>query len=288
MTSTAYAKDLFFLTKPKIALLVVITGYAGMVLELGGTPDHALAFVAMLGLALASCSSSILNNYVDRDVDVLMERTCRRALPTKRVNPNHALWTGVVLGTASVILLMQYVNLLTAMISLATICFYSVVYTVYLKRTTMHCTVIGGIAGAAPPIIGSAAATGQIGVISLVLFAIMFVWQPPHFWALAMMRADEYKKAGLPMLPVVVGPAKTKFQILLYTIILLPVSLLPTFLGATGMTYLVVAILLNAIYLWKTIEFVRGDFSRERARKLFLFSIFYLTVLFIFLFADVV
>lgn len=239
-----------------------------------------LIFFTLLGLALASSSSSSLNNYIDRGIDLIMDRTQKRALPQQRVNPRHALFMGIIMGLSSFVILFWKVNLLTASLSSFALCGYILIYTIWLKRTSEHCTVIGGVAGALPPVMGLTAVNNEIGLVAWVMFAILFIWQPPHFWALALMRADEYRRAGIPMLPVAKGPEETKKQMLIYTIILMPCSLMPWYFGMSGHIFLTIAIVLGIVYLGWTIHFIRSEFSPQASRKLFLFSIFYIAALY--------
>jgi heme o synthase len=274
------------LTKPRITLLVLVVAYCGMVMAPGGSPPLELTFFTLLALALASSSSSALNNFVDRHIDVVMERTAGRSLPTGRVKPNQALVMGIIFGACSIVLMAWKVNLLTAGLSAFALLFYVFIYTIWLKRHTEHCTVIGGIAGALPPVMGLTAVTGEIGLTALVMFAILFVWQPPHFWALAMIKKEEYRKAGIPMLPVVKGEGSTKRQMLFYTIVLFPTALTPWFFDISGTLYLILAILMNLIYLGWTIIYVKRPFNPDSSRKLFLFSILYIAVIFTALLLD--
>lgn len=287
MSPTAYLGALFELTKPRILLLVLITAFSGMWIGAGGAPELGLTFFTLLGVGLAAASSSALNNYIDRERDKLMARTSRRALPSNRVKPIYALALGLTLAVLSFALLVWQVNLLTAAIALGTICFYVGVYTLWLKPTTPHCTVLGGIAGALPPVMGLAA-VGEMGWAAVILFSILFIWQPPHFWALALVRAEEYRKAGFKILPVVDGMEETKRQMLTYTIFLIPVSLAPYALNLAGPWYLATAIAMGSIYLVWTWRFVRGAFCPRSSRKLFFFSILYLTVVYTMLFVDCV
>lgn len=274
------------LTKPRITLLVLVVAYCGMVMAPGGTPPLELTFFTLLALALASSSSSVLNNFIDRHIDHVMERTAKRSLPTGRVQPKHALIMGVIFGASAVILMAWKVNLLTAGLSGFALLFYVFIYTIWLKRQTEHCTVIGGIAGALPPVMGLTAVTGEIGLTALVMFAILFVWQPPHFWALAMIKKEEYRAAGIPMLPVVKGEGATKNQMLWYTVILFPTALTPWFFEISGTLYLVIATIMNLIYLGWTIVYVKQPFEPASSRKLFLFSILYISVIFTALLLD--
>lgn len=273
-------RDYFDLTKPRITLLVLITTFAGMWLAARGLPSPELLLSTLIGVGLAASSSSTLNNYVDREVDKRMARTRDRSLPAGRLRADHALLWGILLGLASFALLATAVNWISAFLALGTILFYICIYTIWLKRTTPLCTSIGGIAGALPPLIGWTAVTGHFNLIPLTLFAIMFLWQPPHFWALALMRVDEYRAAGFPMLPVVRGPRATKRQMALYTVALIGVSLAPYFLAAVGPLYLGVALLLGLGYLSLTAKFIAQPITPHSARQLFLYSIVYLTLLF--------
>jgi len=285
MTALATIGHLVQLTKPRIVLLVLTTAFSGMWIGSGGAPPLALAFYTLLGVACAAGSSSALNNFIDRNRDALMERTRKRVLPSGKVRPTTALALGISLGLVSFTVLSLKVNLQTALLALWTICFYVLIYTLLLKPTTPGSTVLGGIAGAMPPVMGLAA-VGELGWAAVVLFAILFLWQPPHFWALALFRREEYRRAGFKILPVVSGVEETRRQMLVYTLLLIPVSVLPWFLGMTGHWYLAVAVALNAAYLKWTIEFVRAEYSAKSARRLFFYSIAYLTILFIMLFAD--
>ncbi len=280
------ASDLFEICKPRIALLVLITTFTGMWLAGNGSVSLDLAFITLLGTGLASAASGAFNNYVDREVDKHMARTRTRALPSSRLHPQQALWLGGTLSISSFILLFYFVNPLTAYLAVSTIFFYVVIYTIWLKRTSPLCTEIGGIAGALPPVIGWAAVTNSIGWPAIVMFMIMFIWQPPHFWALALLRADEYRAANLPMLPVVSGKDVTKKRMLLYTIVLLPASTAMYWLGLSGLAYLIGSIALGIIYLALTIDFARKPITHQSTRKLFGYSIVYLTGIFILIFAD--
>lgn len=291
MNATATAvksqlKDFIDLTKPRITLLVLVTAFTGMWLAHGGMPSVELVFWTLLGTGIAAGSSSALNNYIDREVDKRMTRTQERALPSGRVMPHQALWLGLSLGVISFVMLTLTVNLLTAWLALGTIGFYVVIYTMWLKRTSPLCTSIGGVAGALPPVIGWAAVTGEVGWPALVLFGIMFLWQPPHFWALALIRTEEYRKADLPMLPVVRGERVTKRQMLLYTVALIPATAAMYWLSLVGMIYLIVAVGLGIAYLALTIDFARKPITTTSARRLFGFSILYLFILFVMMFAD--
>lgn len=281
-----HANDLFEISKPRIALLVLLTTFAGMWLASGGYVSLDLVVYTLMGTGLASASSGALNNYVDREVDKLMARTRNRALPTSRLHPQQALWLGGLLSISSFTILFYLVNPLTAYLALGTTFFYVVIYTIWLKRTSPLCTEVGGIAGALPPVIGWAAVTNDISWQAMVMFLIMFIWQPPHFWALALLRVDEYRRANLPMLPVVSGMEVTKFRMLLYTIVLIPVSTTMYWFNLAGLIYLTAALVLGIIYLVITIDFARKPITHKSTKRLFGYSIIYLCGLFVFIFAD--
>jgi len=281
-----YVADYVELTKPRIALVVLVTTFAGMWLAAGATLSANLVVATLLGTWLASASAGSLNNYIDRDIDRLMTRTSTRATAAGRVEPQHVLWFGLALAALAFIVLVVSSNLFAASLAMGTIYFYVVVYTMWLKRNTDLCTEIGGIAGALPPLIGWAAVTGGIGVPALLLFLILFIWQPPHFWVLAMLREDEYRRAGIPMLPVTAGPFITKAKILLYTAALMPCTMSLFFAGVTGPTYLMISTFATLVYLGWTIDFVRRPLARKNALSLFLFSIAWILIIFTAVFID--
>ncbi len=280
------ASDFAELCKPRIATLVLVTTFAGMWLAGNGRLTLDLLAFTLIGTALASAASGALNNYVDREVDKQMARTRMRALPSYRLHPQQALWLGVMFSMWSFAILFYLVNPLTAYLALATTLFYVVVYTMWLKRTSPLCTEIGGVAGAAPPLIGWAAVTNDIGWPAVMMFIIMFIWQPPHFWSLALLRADEYRRAGLPMLPVARGERATKIKMLAYTVALVPASTAMYWLGFVGITYLVSSAALGVAYLLMTIDFARKPITPQGTRRLFGFSILYLLGLFTLIFVD--
>lgn len=278
--------DYVELCKPRIALVVLVTAFAGMWMAAGNNLPLDLIFCTLLGTGLASASAGVLNNYIDRDIDPLMSRTSQRGIAAGRVDPQQALFVGLALAGVSFVLLVTTTNLLAASLAMGTIYFYVVIYTMWLKRRSDLCTEIGGIAGALPPIIGWAAVTGSVGLPALLLFLIMFIWQPPHFWVLALLRADEYKKAGIPMLPVTGGVTLTKAKMLLYTAALIPCTLSLFILGYAGQVYLTVSTTAGLMYLVWTIDFVRKPVDRKAALQLFLFSIAYLLIVFTVIFID--
>jgi protoheme IX farnesyltransferase len=270
--------------KPRVMALVVFTGLVGLSLA----PGHlhpVLAAVAVLCIAVGAGSAGAINMWYDRDIDALMRRTARRPLPTGRMMPGEALGFGVVLGVGAVVVMGLALNSVAAALLAMTILFYVFVYTIWLKRRTPQNIVIGGAAGAFPPIIGWAAATGEIGWGAIALFAIIFFWTPPHFWALSLYRADDYAAAGVPMLPVVSGLHETKRQILLYTLVLWPVTVAPWLLGVAGDLYAAGTLLLNAVFTVTAIRVCRDDSDRS-ARRMFAFSLLYLFLIFSLLLMD--
>ncbi len=278
-------RDFLALTKPKVSLLIVFTAIVGMVLASPGmVPLPALCF-GTLGIALASGSAGAFNHVLDRRIDEQMARTRRRPLPTGHLLQRHAVVFAVLLGVASTLILWPFVNGLTALLTFCSLIGYAMVYTLWLKRATPQNIVIGGAAGAAPPVLGWAAVTNSIDPHALLLFLIIFTWTPPHFWALAIARRDEYAKVGIPMLPVTHGVPYTRFQILLYTILLSISTLLPCLTGMSGLVYLAVAIVLNARFLYFVLALNRG-LKADLPIRTFRFSISYLLWLFAALILD--
>jgi protoheme IX farnesyltransferase len=275
------------LTKPRITLLVGITAIPALLLAAGGMPAPRVLWAALAGTLLASGSAACFNMYFDRDIDARMERTRRRPLPSGRLSPANALAFGFALAALSWATLLVFTNLLAAAIALASIFYYAVIYTVWLKRRTPQNIVIGGAAGAAAPLIAWAAVTGQVSVAAVLLAAIVFLWTPPHFWALALVRREDYARAGVPMLPVTHGEPETRRQILLYTLVLVAVTLALVPLGVAGWIYGGAAALLGA-------GFVRGAWRLQReptparAMRLFGFSILYLFALYVMLTIDAI
>ena len=281
-------RDYVTLTKPRIMTLLLITGFCGMIVGARGWPGTATAAAAMAGLALACGGASALNHVLDRDIDPLMgERTKRRPVASGRVAPSRALEFGLALSAFSFVLLASAVNLLTAVLALVGNLFYVLVYTRWLKRTTSQNIVIGGAAGAVPPLVGWAAATGHITVAALILFAIVFVWTPPHFWALAILIKDNYAAAKVPMLPVVRGDRETARQIVLYSLGLVAVTLLPWAWGTVGLLYLASALALGAVFVWLA-ERLRRNTTPRGAMLLFHYSLAYLALLFAAMALDLV
>ncbi len=272
--------DYFELTKPRITLLVLFTALMGMYVSSNAGLQFDIAIYTLAGIGLASSSSGLLNNYFDRDIDPFMARTRNRAVASGRIEATNCLALGLLLAVLSFVLLWLAVNLLTAVLAAFTIWFYVVVYTRWLKRSTPLCTEAGGVAGAMPPLLGAAAITGTLTLPALLLFLLMFIWQPPHFWALALLRKDEYRKAGIPVLPVVAGEHKTKRRMLLYTLALLPVSIAICWVFHAAAWMYALVILLNAAYIYKTVVFMFETVSRKTAMSLFGFSILYLFMMF--------
>jgi heme o synthase len=270
--------DYVALLKPRVMSLVVFTALVGLV-RAPSDLHPVLAFTALLCIAVGAGAAGCLNMWWDADIDARMTRTMGRPIPAGRVQPGEALAFGLVLAISSVVMLGLTVGLLAAALLAFTIFFYAVIYSMWLKRRTPQNIVIGGAAGALPPVIAWAAATGSIGLESLLLFLIVFFWTPPHFWALALLRKNEYARAGVPMLPVVAGDAATRNQILAYSIILAPLGVAPTFLGFAGLAYGVAAAILGLVFLALAFA-VWKDKSETASRRLFAFSILYLFLLF--------
>src|ERR1044071_6766702 len=241
-------RDYVDLLKPRVMSLVVFTGLIGVMIAPGHLHPFTAA-LAVLAIALGSGAAGCINMWYERDLDALMVRTANRPLPAGRVAPDDALGLGVLLSIFSVLLMAVSTNLVAAALLAAAILFYVFVYTIWLKRRTPQNIVIGGAAGAFPPMIGWAAVTGNVSAVGIALFLLIFLWTPPHFWALALYRSDDYRRAGVPMLPVVVGPRETKRQMLIYTLVLLPVALVPTLMGAVGWLYGAVALTLSLAFI---------------------------------------
>ena len=276
------AGDYFALLKPRVMSLVIFTAFVGIVAA-PGTLHPLLALVALLAIAVGAGASGALNMWYDADIDAKMRRTRSRPVPRGAILPGEALGFGAFLAVASVIALGLFVNLVAAALLAFTIFFYVVIYTMWLKRWTPQNIVIGGAAGALPPMIGWAAVTGSIDPGAISLFLIIFMWTPPHFWALALFREDDYAKAGVPMLPNVAGRDETRRQILLYTLVLLPLTFLPALLGVSGILYVSGAALLSAIFIYYAINVYRfreGAAADRACKKLFGFSILWLFLVF--------
>ena len=267
------------LTKPRIIELLLVTTVPTMVIAQRGLPPLWLVVATLVGGSLAAGSANAINNFVDRDIDELMARTSQRPLPRHWVTPTAALRFGIVLGVVSFVWLAATVNLLSAVLAVAAILFYVFVYTMGLKRRSPQNIVIGGAAGCVPVLVGWAAVTGEVGLPALLLFAIVFAWTPPHFWALALKYREDYGRAGVPMLPVVHGVAETARQILLYSILLVCVTLMFGPVGQMGLLYLVAAVGLGGTFIYMAWRLLR-DPTEQVAMRLFRFSITYLGLLF--------
>jgi protoheme IX farnesyltransferase len=278
----ARVRDYFDLLKPRVMSLVVFTGLVGVAIAPGHLHPFTAA-LAVLAIALGSGAAGAINMWYERDLDALMTRTRNRPLPAGRVAPDDALGLGVLLSIFSVLLMAVATNFVAAGMLAAAILFYVFVYTIWLKRRTPQNIVIGGAAGAFPPMIGWAAVTGDVSAVGLALFLLIFLWTPPHFWALSLYRSDDYRRAGVPMLPVVAGARETKRQMLLYTLLLLPVALAPTLLGGVGWLYGAVALLLSVAFVAHALAVSRAADDRTghpAAKRMFRFSLVYLAVLF--------
>ena len=282
--SMAGVGDYVALLKPRVMSLVVFTALVGMLIA----PVHVhpvLGFTALLCIAIGAGAAGALNMWYDADIDAVMTRTANRPIPAGRIAPNEALGFGVMLGVSSVVVLGLLVNWLAASLLAFTIFFYVLIYTVWLKRSTPQNIVIGGAAGAFPPMIGWAAATGGIGIESALLFLIVFFWTPPHFWALSLWRADEYARAGIPMLPVVAGLSETRRQIALYSFVLVPVALSPWLLGYAGIVYGATALVLGGLFVALALK-LKASATEAAAKSLFAYSVLYLFLIFALLLVD--
>ncbi|MDY6947811.1 MAG: heme o synthase [Pseudomonadota bacterium] len=278
-------RDYYELGKPRVVMLIMFTAIAGMFLAAPGLPPASALIFGTLGIALAASSAAAINHVLDRRFDEQMARTRNRPLPTGHVTERQALGYALVLGVVSMVLLWGCVNALTAVLTFCSLIGYAVIYTVWLKHATPQNIVIGGAAGAAPPVLGWTAVTGSVDPYALLLFLIIFTWTPPHFWALAIARRDEYAKAGIPMLPVAYSSDFTRLHILLYTILLVIVTLLPYLTGMSGLIYLAAALILGGVFLFRASQLkVRQD--ARLPMQTFGFSITYLALLFAALLID--
>ena len=274
--------DFLALLKPRVMSLVVYTAIAGMLIA-PGRINPVVAIAALIAITVGAGASGALNMWYDADIDAIMRRTAKRPIPTGRVTPTEALVFGLVLSVSAVLALGIVANWVSASLLAFTIFFYVVVYTMWLKRATPQNIVIGGAAGAFPPMVAYAAVTGTVSWSSFALFALIFVWTPPHFWALALVKSEEYAKAGVPMLPNVVGHQRTRRDILLYCVLLVPVGMLPFFLGFATLVYGALAAALGLVMLglaWRVMRVGEGTTANKAAIALFSFSILYLFLLF--------
>jgi protoheme IX farnesyltransferase len=282
--SMAGVEDYFALLKPRVMSLVVFTALVGLLVA----PGHlhpVLGFTALLCIAIGAGAAGALNMWYDADIDAVMTRTANRPIPAGRIAPREALAFGVMLAVSSVVVLGLLVNWLAAGLLAFTIVFYVGIYTIWLKRLTPQNIVIGGAAGAFPPIIGWTAATGGIGFESILLFLIIFFWTPPHFWALAICRADEYARAGVPMLPVVAGLQETRRQIVIYSLVLAPIALAPWLFGYAGIVYAATAAVLGALLVVLALQLM-ATATEAAAKYLFAYSLLYLFLIFAVLLID--
>jgi protoheme IX farnesyltransferase len=281
----ARARDYLALTKPKVVSLIVFTAVVGMFLAVPGLPPLAAVAFGTLGIGLAAASAAAINHVLDARIDAEMARTRHRPLPQGAVSEAHALAFAFVLGSASMLILALLVNGLTAVLTFFSLIGYAVLYTVWLKRATPQNIVIGGAAGAAPPVLGWTTVTGELHADALLLFLIIFAWTPPHFWALAIARREEYARVGIPMLPVTHGVAYTKQFIWYYTVLMVLVTILPWLSGMSGLLYAAGAAGLNAVFLWYAWALRRSE-RADLPMRTFRYSIHYLTLLFAVLLAD--
>jgi protoheme IX farnesyltransferase len=282
---SARLRQFYVLTKPRVVSLIVFTAVIGMFLAVPGALPLELLVAATVGIALVAGAAAAVNCLVEQKLDALMTRTSWRPLPRGQITSLETLLFAGAIGGIGLAILYQWVNALTMWLTLATFVGYAIVYTVILKPMTPQNIVIGGASGAMPPVLGWAAATGEVTADALTLFLIIFAWTPPHFWALALYRKNDYAKAGIPMLPVTHGDKFTRLHVLLYTVILFACSLLPFVVRLSGMLYLVSAVVLSGIFLWYAIR-IYTDYSDALARRTFRFSITYLAALFAALLAD--
>ncbi len=287
MASTAIdtARNYLDLTKPRLLPMVLFTGLPVMGMAAGGWPPLGFVALTLLGIALAASSANTLNAYIERDLDAVMERTRDRPLPAGRISPRAALVFGLALGVGSTALLFALAGLPAAGLGVASILFYIFVYTIWLKPRSSWNAVIGGAAGAAAPLIADVAVNGHLGPAGLLLFAVVFFWQPPHVWAIALYRKADYQAAGIPMLPSVIGDQPTRWRMLWYTIGLIPVTLAPVALGLLGSIYGAVALVMNGWFVWVAVRVLR-DRDDNSARAMFRVSLLYLFVLFLAMLVD--
>lgn len=276
--------DYAVLLKPRVMSLVIFTGVVGLVLA-PGQISIVQGVLAVLFIALGAGASGAVNMWYDRDIDGQMDRTRDRPLPAGRLAPYHALWLGTVLSIISVVGMGLLVNAMAAMLLAITIAFYIFIYTIWLKRRTPQNIVIGGASGALPPMIGWAAVTGDVALGSIILFAIIFMWTPPHFWALSLYRSGDYEIAGIPMMPIVSGVRETKKQMLIYTALLIPVTVMPAVIGMSSIAAGIASALLGLWFMWHAVAVWRSE-DLAVARRMFRFSILYLFLIFVVLLAD--
>ncbi len=283
--SRSVVRDYLALTKPRIVMLLLVTALGSMFLASRGAPDPVLVGLVLTGGALASGGANALNHFLDRDIDSVMRRTRHRPVAGGRVQPRQALAFGVGLNVVAFVLLATLVNPLSALLTVGATLFYVLVYTKLLKRSTPQNIVIGGAAGAVPPLVGWAAVTGNVDLPAVYLFAIIFFWTPPHFWALALLIKDDYAQARVPMLPVVASLQETKTSIFLYTVLLLPLTLMLFVTQAVGWIYFASALALGVAFVYYAWQLVRRP-DISGARSLYLYSLLYLALLFLAIIVD--
>jgi protoheme IX farnesyltransferase len=283
--SNSVLRDYIALTKPRIISLLLVTALGGMFLASRGAPDILLAFYVLLGGSLASGGANALNHFIDRDIDVLMRRTSSRPVVSGRVPPRNALVFGIALNVIAFVLLVSLVNPLSALLTLSATLFYVFVYTMALKRSTPQNIVIGGAAGAVPPVVGWVAVTGSLDLPAFYLFALVFFWTPPHFWALALLIKDDYARAKVPMLPVVAGIVETRKSIFLYTFLVIAVTLMLYSTRTLGLIYLVSSLTLGAIWIYYAWRLMRRP-GIEGAKAAYLYSLLYLALIFLVIIID--
>ena len=274
--------------KPRVMSLVLFTCMVGMIASLSSV-SLSNSIISLLAVAMGSGAAGALNMWYESDLDALMSRTCLRPIPAGKVKKNQALYFGIILSALSTITLYYSSNLLSAALLIFTIGFYFFVYTIWLKRKTPQNIVIGGAAGALPPVIGWTIATGQISIEPIILFFIIFLWTPSHFWALSLYKAGDYKIAKIPMLPVIAGTQKTKLNILIYSLMMTPIVIAPYFFNLGGLVYLSISLIMTSYYVLLCYKLFRENRSKESniiARKIFVYSIFYLFVIFLALLID--
>ena len=283
--SRSVVRDYVALTKPRIISLLLLTALCAMFLAAGGVPEMSLVLLVMAGGTLAAGGANALNHYLDRDIDAVMTRTSSRPVPGGRLSPSDALLFGILLNAAAFVLFVGLVNTISAILALSATLFYVFVYTAGLKRITPQNIVIGGAAGAVPPMIGWTAVTGYIDLPAVYLFAIIFFWTPPHFWALSLLIKDDYKRAGIPMLPVVATLQRTKLSILLYTVVLVAITVMFFTTSAVGWVYFVSAFTLGVVFIYYASRLMMKS-DIEGARGMYLYSLLYLALLFLAMAAD--
>jgi len=283
--SPLHWKDYLALCKPKVVALITFTAMVGMLLSTEGAVPLDIFVFGLTGIALGAASGAAVNHWVDQRIDAIMERTRGRPLPQGNLSDRQAIVFAMLIGALSMVILVIFVNLLTALLTLLSMIGYAVIYTMFLKRSTPQNIVLGGAAGAAPPVLGWTAVTNQLNSEALLLFLIIFIWTPPHFWALAIKRRKEYAKADIPMLPVTHGVAFTKLHIVMYTLMLFVVTLMPFVTQMSGIIYLTGAVVLGLGFVYYAMKLYYSP-GEEYAMKTFAYSIFYLSALFAFLLAD--